>query len=419
SFYTGVFFVASSIREYHTVLFFGWACALAILFTIDILVITSYLCSISRQIKCRRFFYNTFIAAVCRKAGETLGGKSLTGWVVLLFSCYTLVCIILTLLLDNNNYFGVDNDIIFVTALFAFIVVSIGLLIKNLEALTDIMKSSKSASQGEYTSINIKRITPTFSTFATDINNIQDGLKASIEEAVKGERMKADLITNVSHDLKTPLTSIISYVDLLDREVLNNKVAEGYVDVLVDKSQRLKQLIEDLIEASKASSGNLAVDAVKINLKELLLQACGEFEEKAQDVNLEFKINTNGEVLVNADGKHMWRIYENLLSNTIKYAMPNSRVYIDIYKTDKYGIMVMKNVSRDEINVNSENLAERFTRGDSSRTTEGSGLGLSIAKSLVVLQKGRFDIDIDGDVFKVTVEMPLWEEKNIDTPLSV
>jgi signal transduction histidine kinase len=403
------FLSVALFNQYETVWYFGWGAALMALAVVETIIVLSFLCSMSRQFKDGRLLSNTLIAAICRKIGETLSGKSLTGWVVALFCLYTMICAVLFCFSKN------DTRATFLLIMFVFVAIMV--VVKNMESLTRIMRAAKLASKGEYKNIDTRRVTSTFSAFATDINNIQSGLKTSIAEAVKGERMKADLITNVSHDLKTPLTSIISYAGLLDRETLNNEVAEGYVDVLVEKSQRLKQLIEDLIEASKASSGNLSVEKTKINLKELLMQACGEFEERAQAANLEFRIVAINEVAIDADGKHMWRIYENLLSNVIKYAMPNSRVYIDITQKGNYGCMTMKNTSQNEIEVNAENLAERFIRGDSSRTTEGSGLGLSIAKSLVLLQEGKFAINVDGDMFKVTVEMPLWYQNDIDTDI--
>ena len=406
SFMTFSFLSVALFNRYETVWYFGWGAALMVLAVVETAIVLSYLCSMSRQFKARRLLSNTLAAAICRKIGETLSGKSLTGWVVALFCLYTFICAVLLCFSKR------DSRATFLLILFVFVAIMV--VVKNMESITRIMRAAKLASKGEYKNIDTRLITSTFSAFATDINNIQAGLKKSIEEAVKGERMKADLITNVSHDLKTPLTSIISYAGLLDRETLNNEVAEGYVDVLVEKSQRLKQLIEDLIEASKASSGNLSVEKTKINLKELLMQACGEFEERAEAAKLEFRIVAENEVAIDADGKHMWRIYENLLSNVIKYSMPNSRVYIDISKKGGYGCMIMKNTSRNEIEVNVENLAERFIRGDSSRTTEGSGLGLSIAKSLVLLQEGKFEINVDGDMFKVTVEMPLWHENDMN-----
>ena len=247
--------------------------------------------------------------------------------------------------------------------------------------------------------------------FAEDVSNMQSGLKQAVGRAVKGEKMKTELITNVSHDLKTPLTSIITYVDLLKREELDNERAQNYVAILDEKSRRLKQLIEDLVEASKASSGNLAVSKAKLDYKELMEQALGEFEERIEDSGVEFKFNAEDGVYIYADGSHMWRIAENLITNAIKYTMKNTRVFIDISKNEKEGILVIKNVSSipiDEVDVKS--LTERFVRGDTSRTMEGSGLGLSITKSLTEIQGGKLDVSVDGDVFKVTVKMPLYTE---------
>ena len=231
-----------------------------------------------------------------------------------------------------------------------------------------------------------------------------------MDDAVKGERMKAELITNVSHDLKTPLTSIISYVELLKHEDLKNERAKGFIAVLYEKSYRLKHLIEDLIEASKASSGNLAVAKMRVDYKQLTLQAMGELEDKTNAAGLTFKLSCDDPVFIDADGGHMWRILENLLSNVIKYAMRNSRIYVDIFKMDGYGVLVMKNISATPIDFDETRLTERFVRGDASRTTEGSGLGLSITQSLAEIQGGTFGIQVDGDLFKAIVSIPLWEE---------
>lgn len=222
--------------------------------------------------------------------------------------------------------------------------------------------------------------------------------------------MKAELITNVSHDLKTPLTSIISYVELLKHEDLKNERAKGFIAVLYEKSYRLKHLIEDLIEASKASSGNLAVAKMRVDYKQLTLQAMGELEDKTNAAGLTFKLSCDDPVFIDADGGHMWRILENLLSNVIKYAMRNSRIYVDIFKMDGYGVLVMKNISATPIDFDETRLTERFVRGDASRTTEGSGLGLSITQSLAEIQGGTFGIQVDGDLFKAIVSIPLWEE---------
>ena len=286
------------------------------------------------------------------------------------------------------------------------------LFIRALRSLKEIMISVKESSKGNFSyQLDVNKISPSFLNFAEDVANIQEGFKNSVDEAVKGERMKAELITNVSHDLKTPLTSIISYVDLLKQEKLENESASAYVDVLHEKSYRLKQLIEDLIEASKASSGSLTVEKMRVDYKQLTLQAMGEMEDKTEAMGLTFKVSCEEPVYIDADGGHMWRILENLLSNVIKYSMPNSRVYVDIFKMDSFGVLVMKNISAAPIDFDETRLTERFVRGDASRTTEGSGLGLSITQSLAEIQGGNFGIQVDGDLFKSIVSIPLWEEE--------
>lgn len=243
-----------------------------------------------------------------------------------------------------------------------------------------------------------------------DINKIQQVFIEAVEKAVKDERLKTELITNVSHDLKTPLTSIINYIGLLKKEDLKDEKACNYLNILDEKSNRLKQLIEDLIEASKASSGNIAVKLEKLDLQQLVLQSYGEYEDKLSKLNLDIHINSiENQILVYADGKHMWRIISNLLSNVSKYSCKNSRVYIDISKDDNFAIVSIKNISEYELNIAPEHLTQRFVRGDVSRTTEGSGLGLSISQSLTELQGGIFNIDIDGDLFKVTIKIPLYK----------
>ena len=245
-----------------------------------------------------------------------------------------------------------------------------------------------------------------FTTLADNINNIRDGLDKAIDSQLRSERMKSELITNVSHDLKTPLTSIINYVELIKKEEnISPEYLKDYVNVLDSKSKRLKVLIEDLFEASKASSGNIELNMEKIDFTQLLRQAIGELEEKLSETNLNLKINVPEEkVYIKADGRRMYRVLENLLSNISKYSMPHTRVYIDITKADNKVRLTMKNISSYELNFDPDEIMERFKRADESRNTEGSGLGLAIARDLVNLQGGSFNIDIDGDLFKSTVE---------------
>lgn len=242
------------------------------------------------------------------------------------------------------------------------------------------------------------------------INDISNGFENAIEESMKSERMKTELITNVSHDIKTPLTSIINYVDLLKEEKIDNEKAIEYIGILDNKSQRLKKLIEDLVEASKASSGAIKLNIEKINLNELLNQAIAEFEDKFKKKELEIvldfdnKKNPNSPIYINADSRYVYRVVENLFGNISKYALENSRVYVEAKKNDNTVKIIFKNISKDKLNISSEELMQRFVRGDKSRTTEGSGLGLSIAQSLVELQNGKFSLQIDGDLFKVEIE---------------
>lgn len=242
---------------------------------------------------------------------------------------------------------------------------------------------------------------------AEDLNNISAGLSAAVDEKMKSERFKAELITNVSHDLKTPLTSIINYVDLLKTTEQTDPKAQEYIEVLDRKSQRLKKLTEDLVEASKASTGVLSVTREKIGMGQLIDQALGEWEEKLNDRKLTLVTTLpEGETWVYADGRHLWRVIDNLLSNCSKYAMEGTRVYLDLERGKGQVTLSVKNISRDPLNVPAERLMERFVRGEESRSTEGSGLGLSIARSLTELQGGTFELAVDGDLFKAIVTLP-------------
>jgi len=245
-----------------------------------------------------------------------------------------------------------------------------------------------------------------FGRIASDINTITEGLNKAVANQLKSERLKTELITNVSHDIRTPLTSIITYVDLLKNEKDQTKTQE-YLEIIDQKSQRLKTLTEDLFEAAKASSGNIAVNYEEIDLLSLITQGLGELDDKIKELELEFKINyPQDKMFIQADGKLLWRAIENLLSNIFKYALKGSRVYVDILDLGTSVTLIIKNISAYELNISADELMERFKRGDESRSSQGSGLGLSIAKSLIEIQKGSFNIEIDGDLFKAIIQMP-------------
>ena len=244
---------------------------------------------------------------------------------------------------------------------------------------------------------------------ADSVNKIGEGIRKAVETSMKDERLKADLITNVSHDIKTPLTSIINYVGLLKRENINEEPARGYIEVLDSKSQRLKQLTDDLVEASKISSGNVVLDMTRIDLAELVQQSLGEFSEKLEARGLApYLSGCENAAYIYADSRRMWRVIENLFNNICKYAMPNTRIYIDLIRENGYVEVSLKNISETPLNIRPEELTERFIRGDISRTTEGSGLGLSIARDLTELQKGEFQIYLDGDLFKVVLRFVVY-----------
>lgn len=241
---------------------------------------------------------------------------------------------------------------------------------------------------------------------AKDINNMRSGLGNAIQNEVKSERMKTELITNVSHDLKTPLTSIINYVDLIKKGDFTKEEIEDYIKIIDRKSQRLKVLIEDLFEASSAASGEMELNIEKLDIVALLKQSIAEFEEKIKISKLDFRINIpNEKVYVMVDGKRTWRIFENQISNILKYSLDNTRVYINLEESEDRIIIIFKNISAYEIDFNEDEITERFKRGDQSRHTEGSGLGLAISKGLTELQDGLFKIKVDGDLFKVEIQL--------------
>lgn len=261
--------------------------------------------------------------------------------------------------------------------------------------------------------IDTSRLTGELKTHGDDLNSIADGLSVAVEQRIKSERMKTELITNVSHDIKTPLTSIINYVDLLKKQPLEGQ-ASKYADTLEKNAARLKKLTEDLVEASKAASGSISLQLAEVNICELLNQAVGEYSERLAVHQIEPVVEVpETPVYILADGRLMWRIIDNLLSNAAKYSQEGTRLYISLVQRDEKIILEMKNISKTRLNINADELMERFVRGDASRHTEGSGLGLNIAKSLAELQSGNLSLEIDGDLFKAKLTFENKTEKEI------
>ena len=374
--------------------------------------------SLVKRLKAGVVWKNSLLRKLCRKLGKwgkaIVGGWPTSGKVAALIFLYWLVTIPLCMFITINRFWGssflyVLGIIVFVGVQLAAAAVILWSAIKKKKILEGVERIS--SGDLEYV-IDDEGMFQEDRKLVDGINHIGAGLQDAVNTAVQSERMKADLITNVSHDIKTPLTSIINYVDLMKRENIQDETLKKYLDVLDQKSQRLKTLTEDLVEASRASSGNISLQMERINFVELVRQACGEFSERFEERNLQPVITLPDYPLhVIADGRRVWRILENLFQNTKKYAMPGTRVYVSVEESDGEVSFIMKNISESPLNISAQELTERFTRGDVSRTTEGSGLGLSIAKDLTQIQGGIFEIYLNGDLFQVTVQFELAEEE--------
>lgn len=325
-------------------------------------------------------------------------GMSITAKIYLLFIPFILLFELLLVLIINSLFLG-----------FIFLVLDVFIFIKINKLcihLNEIKNAGEHLAHGDLDyKISVDTFKGELLNHAENLNKISDGMTVAVEERLKSERMRYELLTNVSHDIKTPLTSIINYVDLLKSQPVSTKEAEEYIEVLDRQSVKLKKLITDLIEVSKATTGNITVNAVQMEVKELLAQCIGEYDSRFKEKKLQIVMNTPDEpVSIVADGRLLWRVFDNLLGNIVKYAMPNTRVYIDLTNKLDTVIITLKNISQTRLNIKANELMERFVRGDASRTTEGSGLGLSIAQSLTELMKGQFSIEIDGDLFKITLK---------------
>lgn len=354
--------------------------------------------SIVRRIKTSTILKNTIIYRLCKwiKNGikNIFNNFSLAAKIIVILACMS----IFTLVFSNWGFTG----IILLIAMYVFV---FKYYFDNITKFLNIKNTVKKIYEGD-TKVRLQEneYTGVLKELCIYVNDIAGGFTNAIDKSLKSERMKTELITNVSHDIKTPLTSIINYVDLLKKEDMPNEKAKEYLDILEQKSQRLKRLTEDLIEASKASSGNIKLDMKKINVNELIKQISGEFEDKFKNKNLDLNIEMPKEdVFILADSRYLYRVMENMYTNIEKYAMENSRVYVDLLEENKKVKIEIKNISKEKLNISANELMERFVRGESSRNTEGSGLGLSIAQSLTKLQKGEFGIYLDGDLFKVII----------------
>lgn len=266
-----------------------------------------------------------------------------------------------------------------------------------------VLSATDSMAEGNL-KISLEENLGVFQPIGDSVQRVQQGFQKAVMEEAKSQSMKTELITNVSHDLKTPLTAIITYVDLLKKENITEQERKSYVETLEQKSQRLKVLIEDLFEVSKAHSGNVVMNFMDVDVVSLMKQVKSEMNDQMEASGLTFRFNLPDErVMLSLDGQRTYRVFENLLSNTLKYAMPCSRVYVDLISDDSSVKVIFRNMSAQELDFDPQRLTERFVRGDASRNSEGSGLGLAIAKSFMELQHGKLNIEVDGDLFKVTL----------------
>ena len=367
-----------------------------------------FLCVFAAQCKAGTVIRGSLTARVLRLLWRILRGVTLWLWRIVtgipLVWKTALVTAALAFL-EFILYVSPSRDPLFlvVKVLEILAVLAIALNLRTLE------KNGKQLSEGDLsTSVDTKRLFGVFRRYGQAMNRLQSGMESAVQEQMRAERMKTELITNVSHDIKTPLTSIVNYVDLLKKEDIPSPAAREYIAVLDRQSKRLKKLTEDLVEASKASSGALPVDLQPTDVSVLFSQITGEYQDRLADCHLTLVTQPPaGQPVVLADSKLLSRVMDNLVSNICKYAMPETRVYVSGVTADGQMTMSFKNVSRAELNISPDELMERFVRGDTSRHTEGSGLGLSIARSLVQLMGGMFRLSIDADLFRADVTLPL------------
>jgi len=366
-----------------------------------------YLLSIAVQVKAKKIITHTFLHWVFKKIAKI--GKVIKHIYKNFATVYKVAMVIGVFLAFELIFMGLnayENDNLIIGWIIISMIAAIILLLAAI-AFQRVKQGGEKIVNGDLDNkIDTTYMFGDIKDFAESLNNINQGLQTAIDDKMKSERFKTELITNVSHDIKTPLTSIVNYVDLIKKEDCDNVKINEYIEVLDRQSIRLKKLIEDLVEASKASTGNLSVELTKCNLSVLINQAVGEFSEKLETKKLQIVQSLPAEdAYIMADGRRLWRVFDNLLNNICKYALSGTRVYIDLVCENSKAVITFRNISELPINAAAEELTERFVRGDRSRNsnTEGSGLGLSIAKSLTELQNGTFEISTDGDLFKAKI----------------
>lgn len=359
------------------------------------------LLSLVRRIKAKTVWKNSVLRSLCGFVKQILENLNSVWKTILVYGGFVLVHWIT--ILSCGWIEAVPVLIMLIVEVIAFVVV-----VRNAIGKYKIKKGIQIIAQGEVDyKIPAEELKGEQRKIAEAINSVGTGLDAAVERSMKSERLKTDLITNVSHDIKTPLTSIINYVDLLKQENFEDSKVQRYIEVLEAKAQRLKTLTEDVVEASKVSSGNITLEYMNINLVEMIQQTSGEFEEKFKVRGLKEVLTLQEEeAIVRVDGRRTWRVLENIYNNAAKYAMEGTRVYADLKLEEGYVSFSLKNVSEQPLNISADELTERFIRGDIARSTEGSGLGLSIAKTLAEMQGGKFELYLDGDLFKVTITFP-------------
>ena len=373
-----------------------------LVFLSDVFLLTLYL-SFVRRIKADIFVRCSLASYSMRILKESMRRQHMFSWAMIRL----LICTVLELFFVWNAAFGKRRWAL-LGSLAVFLYLAFDML-KQANLRKKILEGILEISSGK---LNYKFDTTEFDgdfkDLAEKINGIGEGLHTAVEENVKNERLKTELITNVSHDIKTPLTSIINYIDLIKMEQIENENLENYIGILEKKSGRLKQLAEDLVEVSQITSGNIQLDMQPINMVELIYQTGGEFNEIFEDLGLTIVTRLPKDpVIILADGNRIWRVIQNLYNNAAKYALKDTRIYVELKKTDSMAEFSIKDISAHEIQKTAQDLSERFVRGDESRGTEGSGLGLSIARNLTNLMGGTFEIQLDGDLFTVSITFPV------------